>query len=93
MSDSTALAADQERINAQLETQEQIYGSQLMTPQEREEHRTMMRTAKTSEEQEQIRIEHHERMKERASELGVTLEGAPPERGMRGGMGKGGSNR
>jgi hypothetical protein len=90
MSDSPALAADQERTQEQIQTQEQIYGSQLMTPQEREEYRARMRTAKTSEERERIRNEHHERMKERAREQGVTLADEPPERGMGRGMGPGG---
>lgn len=90
MSDITVLAADQERTQEQLQTQEQVYGSQLMTTQEREEYRASMRTAKTSEEQEIIRNEHHERMQERAREMGVTLPDEPPEHGMQRGMGSGG---
>jgi hypothetical protein len=70
------------------EQQEQVYGSQLMTPQERDEYRTRMRSAKTPEEQERIREEHHERMKERAKERGMTLPDEPPPRGR--GMGPGG---
>jgi hypothetical protein len=46
-----------------------------------------MRSAKTAEEHEQMRLEHHEQMKERAKEMGVTLPDEPPARGM--GMGKG----
>lgn len=65
-----------------------IYGSQLMTPQERSEFRSKMRAAKTAEEREQIRAQHHELMKARAKERGVTLPDAPPPRG--GGMGPGG---
>jgi len=64
-----------------------IYGNQLMTQQERNEYRTKMRAAKTDEEREQIRKEHHERMKERAKAQGVTLPDEPPTRG--GGMGPG----
>lgn len=67
---------------------EQIYGSQLMTQQERNEHRDRMRTAKTAEEREQVRNEHHERMKARAQERGVSLPDNPPARGA--GMGPGG---
>lgn len=77
-----AVAADQ------AQEQEQVYGSQLMTQQERIEHRNKMRAAKTAEEREQIRKEHHERMKVRAKERGVTLPDEPPARG--GGMGPGG---
>jgi len=73
---------------AQAQQQEQIYGSQLMTPQERAEQRAKMRAAKTAEEQEQIRREHHERMAVRAKERGVTLPDEPLTRG--GGMGAGG---
>ena len=89
MSDSPALAADQERAQEQIQTQEQIYGSQLMTTREREEYRNRIRTAKTYEEREKIRNEHHERMKERAKEQGMTLPNAPPERSMGRGMGSG----
>ena len=79
LSTGFTLAADQ---------QEQIYGSQLMTQQERTEYRAKMGAAKTAEEREQVRKEHHEAMKERAKARGVTLPGEPPDRG--GGMGPGG---
>jgi len=81
-----ALAADQERV----QTQEQIYGSQLMTQQERAEQRDKMRAAKTAEEREQIRKEHRERMEQRAKERGVTLPDEPPARGSGMGSGRGG---
>jgi Ni/Co efflux regulator RcnB len=68
--------------------EEQVYGSQLMTKQERAEHRKKMRSAKTVEAREQVRAEHHERMKERAKARGVTLPDQPPAVG--GGMGPGG---
>lgn len=71
--------------------QEQIYGSQLMTQQERMEYRTKMRAVETAEEREQIRKEHHELMKARAKDQGVTLPDEPPDRG--GGMGPGGGGR
>ena len=85
-----ALAAEQENTQqpAKAKKQKQIYGSQLMTKQERIEHRSRMRAAKTAEEREQIRKEYHERMKERARERGITLPDEPPARG--GGMGAGG---
>ena len=69
-----------------------IYGSQLMTPEERAEHRAKMRAAKTREEREKIRAEHHQAMQERAKERGVTLPDSPPmhqRRGMGPGMGPG----
>ena len=74
---------------AQNQAQEQIYGSQLMTPQERTEYQAKMRAAKTNEEREQIRAQHHEEMQERAKQRGMTLPDEPPARGMGGGMGGG----
>jgi hypothetical protein len=81
-----ALAADPEpaKEKAQTQKEEQIYGSQLMTPQERAEHRAKMRAAKTAEEREQIRKEHHKLMQERAKARGMTLPEEPPAKG--GGM-------
>ena len=92
---SSVWAADQERVQEQVQTQSQsrIYGSQLMTPQERAEYRSRMQAAKTAEERERIRNEHHEQMKVRARERGVSIPDEPPARGMMapgGGMGGGG---
>ncbi len=77
---SGAIAADQP-----------IYGSQMMTNQERMEHRTKMNAAKTPQELEQVRLEHHEQMQLRAKERGVTLPDTPPTQGggARQGMGSG----
>ncbi len=80
---SIPLAA-QERTQIQ---NREIYGSQLMTAQERNEYRARMRAAKTQEERERIRAENHERMQQRAKERGVTLPEVPPGRGP--GMGAG----
>lgn len=66
---------------------EQIYGSQLMTQQERLEYRNKMRAAQTLEERQRVRAEHHEQMKLRAKERGINLPDMPP--GMGGGMGPG----
>ena len=102
------LAADQTKTQDQMLTQDQInkmpdqqiYGAQLMTQQERDAHRNKMRSAKTHEEQQRIRNEHHEQMKVRAKERGVTLPDAPPAGrgpgmgpGPGGGMGPGGGGR
>lgn len=85
-----AFALDQERDQDRTQTQDQkqVYGSQLMTDQERVEHRLKMRSSKSPEERAKYRKEHHERMKVRAKEKGVTLPDEPPEFG--GGMGPGG---
>lgn len=65
----------------------QVYGSQLMTRQERMEYRNQMRALNTQEERNAFRLEHHQRMQERAQERGLTLPDAPPVMG--GGMGPG----
>lgn len=70
--------------------QEQIYGSQLMTEQERSELRTQMRAATSNEAREQIRWEHHIKMQERATDRGVKLPDEPPMFGMRQHQGGGG---
>ncbi|MCK5092941.1 MAG: hypothetical protein KAR30_10485 [Gammaproteobacteria bacterium] len=71
-----------------------VYGWQLMTEQERIEHRNKMRSMKTEEEREAYRSEHHMLMQERAKERGVTLPDRtqPRGKGLRepgGGKGKG----
>lgn len=63
-----------------------IYGSQLMSNQERIEYRGKMRAAKTAEEREQVRLQHHEQMQLRAKEQGVSLPDMPPAQG--GGKGR-----
>jgi hypothetical protein len=81
---------DQDRLRDKDQIQDnQVYGSQLMTTQERNEYRSRMRAAKTVQEREQIRNEHHERMQVRAKERGVTLPAEPPARGMGAGPGRG----
>lgn len=61
-----------------------IYGSRLMTPDERRAHLEQIRTAKTPEERDRLRTEHYHRMQERAKERGVSLPPPPPMRGPRG---------
>lgn len=72
-------------------TTQPVYGSQLMTPEERTAYHNKMRAAKTPEAQEQLRREHHAEMQARAKERGVTLPVEPSARGGHGmGMGPGG---
>jgi hypothetical protein len=66
---------------------EPIYGSQLMTDQERSVFRARMWAAKTPEERERIRAEHHAEMQKRAQERGITLPETPPPRPGAGPMG------
>lgn len=86
-------AADPIRDQAmdQTQDQERIYGSQLMTQDERNAYRAKMRAAKTEQEREKIRNEHHKQMMARAKERGVTLPDVPPAGG--GMMGPGGGMR
>jgi len=65
----------------------QAYGWQLMTQQEREQHRMKMQSMETREEREAYRKEQHEMMEQRAKERGITLPDDPRERGR--GMGGG----
>lgn len=71
------------------------YGSQLMSPEERAEHRAKMRSLPPSE-REAYRSEHHEAMKERAESMGLSLPDQPPShrgfgrRGQGYGYGRGG---
>ena len=67
------------RVQAQdpATTQAQVYGSQLMTDAERTAYQNKMRSMKTSAERDAFRMEHHESMKVRAAEKGVTLPDTP----------------
>lgn len=62
---------------------EAVYGRELMTEQERIEHRLDLRALKTEQEREAYRKEHHERMQERARERGKVLPAEPREYGQR----------
>ena len=66
-----------------------VYGSQMMTQQERADYRNRMHQAQTAEERERMRQEHHRQMQARAKERGVTLPDEPPAMPGRGGMGMG----
>jgi len=72
---------------------EQPFGWQMMTTEERAAHCSAMRSAKTPEEREQLRAQHHALMVARAKQRGMTLPAQPmmgPGAGCRGlGMGPG----
>jgi hypothetical protein len=59
------LAQDKDQDRVQLRDQDQIYGSQRMTQQERDEYRNRMGAMKTEQEREAYRLEHRKRMQER----------------------------
>jgi hypothetical protein len=60
-------------IAAQAQVEEEVFGRQLMTQQEIQEHQRNMRTLQGGE-REAYRQSHHERMLERARERGVELQ-------------------
>ena len=64
-------------VVAQVQVQPQIYGSQLMSDAERTEYQSKMRSLKTDKEREALRLDHHEKMKVRAAEKGITLPNSP----------------
>ncbi len=86
-----AQSRDQTRTTQQIRDQdrERIYGSELMTRQERIEYHNRMRTMKTAQEREAFREEHHKQMQERAKAQGKTLPDMPPAGGMGPGPGMG----
>lgn len=80
---------EQAESQVQKQEQERIYGSELMTPRERSEYQARMRAAKTEQERNNLRLQHHKEMQERARAQGKTLPDMPPaDRGP--GMGPGG---
>lgn len=79
-----------QQTQTQTQEQERIYGYELMTPQERSDYQTRMRAAKTAQEREAIRLEHHKQMQERARAQGKTLPDMPPTNRGPGMMGPGG---
>ena len=83
---ATMFAAEQP-AGTQARQSEPIYGYRMMNDQERNEYREKMRNARSADERQALRDEHHKLMQERAKERGVTL----PERGPRPGMGPGGA--
>lgn len=89
-----AAAQDKDQDRVQQRDQDRIFGSQLMTQQERLDYANRMRSMKTEQERQAFRLEHHTQMQERARQRGVTLPDDPPQgpgRAMGGpGMGPGG---
>lgn len=83
-------AVEPVEVQAARQTQEQVYGSQLMTDQERTEYRAKIRSLKTQDERDAFRLEHHKLMQERATAKGVMLPNTPAAgAGMNSGMKRG----
>jgi hypothetical protein len=55
------------------QAQERVYGWELMTDKERQEHQAKMRSLKTEQERQAFQAEHNKKMQERAKAQGKTL--------------------
>jgi len=85
---AAAFAGSQpQQAQEQEQVTERVYGWELMSDQERREHRMKMQSLKTQEERERYRLEHHKKMQQRAREMGVELPDEPMPYGK--GMGAG----
>ena len=87
---------DQDKVQDQFQDRDMIYGYELMTVEERTQHRAKMQSFNTEEERQAYREEHHKLMQARAKERGVKIPdtprwqgGAGPRSGMYGGGGAG----
>ena len=61
-------------------SEEQVYSWQMMSEQERQEHRTKMQNMNTEEERNRYRLEHRKMMEQRAKEKGKSLSDMPRNR-------------
>ena len=80
---------DQSKQTVQTQNQKMIYGYDLMSPKERNEHREKMMSMRTEQERTAYREEHHKLMQQRAREKGVEIPDAPMMRGTGPGFGSG----
>lgn len=90
LSGGIAFAEDQFRGDERDQYQaqkRQTVGREMMTPEERQDHRDKMRSTVTKDEREKVRAEQHEKMKKRAEEQGKSIPENPPAGGMGGEMG------
>jgi hypothetical protein len=72
------LTQTQEQVKAQEKSRERIYGSDLMTEQERIEYREKMRSMNSEQERNAFRAQHHEEMKRRAREMNMEIPDEVP---------------
>jgi hypothetical protein len=85
---------EQQTVESQVRAQSRAaYGWQLMTPEERATHRAQMRSQTSVEAREQLRLEHHRLMQERAQAQGYTLPAQPVAGGGGAGRRFGGGGR
>jgi hypothetical protein len=78
---ATAEKSERYRTHPRTETQSPlqppVYGSPLMTQQERDEYYNRLHNAPTQQERERVRAEHRQRMQQRAQERGLSLPAQP----------------
>lgn len=89
------LLASLASMPAAAQSGDQVFGRELMTQQELQQHHQTMRNLNTDAERAQYRQLHHERMMERARERGVELKngmGQGSGQGMSKGQGMGQKN-
>ena len=75
-----AAATEQPQLQENRQTQQQVFGRELMTEEEYAAHRDKMRAAKTEAERQRIRKQNHELMKARAEQRGLSIPDEPPSR-------------
>lgn len=77
-----AIGQDQQpAAQAQSQSDEAMYGWQMMDEQERRSYRDQMESLKTEGERHQFRLSHREKMQARASEQGVSIAQQQSRRG------------
>lgn len=79
-------AIAQPNVRTQQSTQERIYGSDMMSQNERQNYMNQLQNAKTEQEREQIRNQHRIEMDARMNERNQIQDGGA--RGPAGGRGK-----
>ncbi len=94
---SSGATAQESAATGQEKTRQQgqVRGRDLMSPEERAQHREKMRSMKTEDERKAYQEEQHRKMQERAKEQGLTLPDQPGQGPGRGGgrQGRGGPPR
>ena len=73
MTMTVTLFAAEQPAGATAGQSEPIYGYRMMNTEERNEYREKMRNARSADERQAVRDEHHKLMEARAKERGVTL--------------------
>lgn len=72
--DRTHAPDEAKQAENQVQAQKQIYGSELMSEQERNQYRERIRNAENRQEAEQIEAQHRHEMQIRAKNKGVQIE-------------------